>query len=122
MISISISGFTALTPATNPASNFWISGNSTPPIKPTLLVFVFKAAAAPTKNEPCSSAKSIPATLPGSTAESIIPKLTSGYAVATSVIESANKNPTPIITSLPSSAQRPSNSALFSPPSFGSRS
>ena len=83
---------------------------------------VLSPAATPTKKEPSCSVNTIPATLPGSTTESTIPKFTPSFAVATSVIESANKNPTPMIRSLPCSANNPRSSALFSPPSLGSKS
>src|SRR4028118_383183 len=52
-----MSGLTCLAPSVKPTSNFSISGTWTPPMKPTLFVVDFSAAAAPTRNEPCSSAK-----------------------------------------------------------------
>ncbi len=51
-----IAGSMAATPASKPAWNFWISSMFTPPMKPTWSVSVVRAAAAPTRNEPCSSA------------------------------------------------------------------
>lgn len=46
-----------MTPASNPAWNPWISGTFTPPMKPTLLLLVSSAAAAPTRYEPSLAAK-----------------------------------------------------------------
>ena len=42
-------GLVSLTPAVKPASNFLISGISTPPMKPTLPVLVLRAAATPAR-------------------------------------------------------------------------
>ena len=62
-------GLAALTPASKPAWNVWISGTLTPPMKPTLLVLVFLPAATPTRYEPCSAAKVSDATFGTSTSE-----------------------------------------------------
>ena len=49
------SGFTLLTPAINPASNFLINGVSVPPINPILFVLVVSPARTPAKKDPSSS-------------------------------------------------------------------
>ena len=61
-------------------------GTLTPPTKPTWPVLDFSAAAAPTRKEPCSSAKVIWSTLgpfESADASSTIAKWTSGLALAT---------------------------------------
>jgi hypothetical protein len=81
---ISMSGFTAVAPALKPASNFAIRGTWTPPMKPTLPVVDFRAAAAPTRKEPCSSAKTrLEMLSPVASALSTIAKLVSGNSGAT---------------------------------------
>ncbi len=79
-------GLAALAPAMKPASNFLMRSVATPPTKPTWLVFDLRAAAAPTRKEPCSSAKVSWATLgPAESADasSMMANLTSGLALAT---------------------------------------
>ena len=81
---------TCLTPAVKPASNFSSSGVCTPPMKPTLPVVLFSAAAAPTRNELCSSAKTSEVTLGATTEESsTIANVVSGYFAATALTASA---------------------------------
>ena len=56
----------------------------TPPMKPTWSVWVLRAAAAPTRKEPCSSAKTRLATLGRSlAASSTMANLVSGQSSAT---------------------------------------
>ena len=86
-----MSGLTAWAPAKKPASNFSISGVSTPPTKPMWSVVVFSAAATPARNEPCSSANSRPVRLSApisATDESMIANVVSGYCSATSPMTS----------------------------------
>ena len=84
-----IAGLMAATPASKPASNFWISSMFTPPMKPTWSVSVVRAAAAPTRNEPCSSAKTRLATLGRSlAASSTMANVLSGQFSATAPIDS----------------------------------
>ena len=85
---ILMSGLAALTPASKPAWNVWISGTLTPPMKPTLSVLVCLPAATPTRNEPSSAAKIREVTFGTSTSDSssTIAKLMSGLAAATSVM------------------------------------
>ncbi len=113
---------TACTPARNPASKAWIKGMFTPPMKPTLPVWLFRAAATPTRNEPCSSAKINPATFGTSTTESTIAKLVSGNSDATFAIGSPNRNPTPITRSAPSDACNANNSSRLVPSSLAEAS
>src|SRR5438552_5606563 len=90
----------ALTPATKPASNFLISVFSTPPMKPIFLVLVLSPAAAPTRNEPCSSAKTSEVTFGAETVEPTIAYWTDGFAFAESVRGVVQRNPTPITRAL----------------------
>ena len=90
-----MSGLTALAPAMKPASNFSIRPPTplTPPMNPSLPVVDLSAAAAPTRNEPCSSENTRPAMLSpygrprgsvvkSSIAESMTPKLLVGVRLA----------------------------------------
>ena len=65
-------------------------------MKPIVPVWLFSAAAAPTRNEPCSSANTSDATLGASTTESMIVKLTSGLRRPTVASESLNRKPLPL--------------------------
>ena len=58
-----MSGLAAIAPAMKPASNFLISGDFDPTDEADVPVLLLSAAAAPTRNEPCSSAKSMHSTL-----------------------------------------------------------
>ena len=113
-----MSGFTAWAPAVYPASNFWMSSFSTPPMNPIVPVWLFSAAAAPTRNEPCSSAKTSEATFGASTTASTMVKLTSGLAAATDVIESKNRKPLPCTSPAPLST-RPWRRSARSPSPVG---
>jgi hypothetical protein len=84
-----MSGLTCLAPATKPASNFSSSGVWTPPMKPTLSDVLLSAAAAPTRNEPCSSAKTRALTFSASTCSSMRKKVVSGKSPAISGSSSA---------------------------------
>ena len=76
-------GSVSRTPCSKPAWNFWISALFTPPMKPTLWVLLFSAAATPARYEPSCSAKTIASTfLPSGTA-STTPKVVSGKSLAT---------------------------------------
>ena len=115
-------GSTACTPASKPAWNLRMSGMSTPPMKPTVPVLDFSAAAAPTRNEPSCSAKTSPARLsPPSGALSMMPKSVSGLLAATSAMDSPNRKPTPITSSAPS-AESCRSSARLEPSGFGEAS
>ncbi len=78
-----MSGLAALAPATKPASNFCNGGVWTPPMKPTLPVLLLSAAATPTRNEPCSSAKVSDLTFGSLTeASSMMKNVVSGKSLA----------------------------------------
>ena len=60
----------------------------TPPTKPTWPVSLVSAAAAPTRNEPCSSANVRLATLSASTTVSTMANVVSGKSAAAAVMAS----------------------------------
>ena len=104
-----MSGLAALAPATKPASNFLMRSISTPPMKPILPVLVFSAAAAPTRNEPCSSANDQRRPRSASVDDRVdrSAKLVSGLAVGdAAVMASPHRKPTPMMSWLPSSTSQ----------------
>ena len=123
-----MSGLTASAPAMKPASNFLMRSVSTPPMKPIVPVWLFRAAAAPTRNEPCSSANSIEATFCSGTSSekssgvpwsstataSMRPNSWSGFSTAAACSAGPQRKPTPMTRSWPS-ATRPARRSARSP-------
>ena len=94
------SGLAAFTPAINPYLKVSITGNSIPPINPTLFVLVVLPAIKPAKYADSSALNNILFTLLASfNSSSTNTKFCSGYNSAPSFIASANFIPTPSIKS-----------------------
>ena len=92
-----------------------------PPTKPMWPSSDARAAAAPTRYEPCSSANTRLATFGRSTTESTIAKCVSGYASAACVTLLPHRKPTATMSWLPSSAAAVMRSARSpSPPGVDS--
>ena len=126
-----MSGFTAMAPAMKPASNFLMRSISTPPTKPTLPVVLVSAAAAPTRNDPCSSANTRLATFGKSVSSArvvgravVVPhdrvddarSACRGWRSAPAASASLHRNPTPMTSWLPSPTSRFRRSARSASP------
>src|SRR3954471_8648264 len=118
--SILILDETVFAPCRKPASNFWISGVFTPPTKPMWQALLLDAAATPTRNEPCSSAKTSGVTFGSVTvSSSTMANLMFGYWAAIVWTALAYAKPTVTIGLYPPSASWRSRLCLASSDSFG---
>ncbi len=76
------SGLMYWAPAVKPASNFLMRSISTPPMKPSLPEGEAQAAAAPARNEPSCSAKTIERTFGSGCGGSVLGTLTTESMIA----------------------------------------